>query len=198
MCDCLRWQTSQTLSREVIFAVFFVYFDFSLSVTWPCYAALRIIVFSRISTRLHVVVRQIWDRHRATTTRASTFPVGPFHIISKTLFGFFYTTFSIRKIKALKFTSCWAVWSSMNVSYIIGHERESSLFCCFFDPYCRNLGFLDRIRYSFFLAAPELYSRGWVDPVPDPLLLRISDSVGNRTRASGSVARNCDHWTREM
>jgi hypothetical protein len=29
-----------------------------------------------------------------------------------------------------------------------------------------------------------------VDPVPDPLPLRKSGSAGNRTRASGSVARN--------
>jgi hypothetical protein len=31
-----------------------------------------------------------------------------------------------------------------------------------------------------------------VDPVPDPLLLRKSGSAGNRTRTSGSVARNSD------
>jgi hypothetical protein len=36
-----------------------------------------------------------------------------------------------------------------------------------------------------------------VDPVPDPLLLRESDSAGNRTRTSGSVARNSDHYTKE-
>jgi hypothetical protein len=36
-----------------------------------------------------------------------------------------------------------------------------------------------------------------VDPVPDPLLLRKSGSTGNRTRTSGSVARNSDHWTTE-
>jgi hypothetical protein len=36
-----------------------------------------------------------------------------------------------------------------------------------------------------------------VDPVPDPLLLRKSGSVGNRTRTSGSVIRNLDHWTTE-
>jgi hypothetical protein len=29
-----------------------------------------------------------------------------------------------------------------------------------------------------------------VDPVPDPLLLRKYGSAGNRTRTSGSVARN--------
>jgi hypothetical protein len=29
-----------------------------------------------------------------------------------------------------------------------------------------------------------------VDPVPDPLILRKSGSAGNRTRTSGSVARN--------
>jgi hypothetical protein len=27
-----------------------------------------------------------------------------------------------------------------------------------------------------------LYSRGWVDPVPDPVLLRKSGSFGNRTQ----------------
>jgi hypothetical protein len=46
----------------------------------------------------------------------------------------------------------------------------------------------------FYQVAPQLYSRGWVDPVPDPLLFfffsRKSGSAGNRTRASGSVAKN--------
>jgi hypothetical protein len=37
-----------------------------------------------------------------------------------------------------------------------------------------------------------------VDPVPDPLLFFFfSGSAGNRTRASGSVAKNSDHWTTE-
>jgi hypothetical protein len=36
-----------------------------------------------------------------------------------------------------------------------------------------------------------------VDPVPDPLLLRKSGIAGNRTRASGSVARNSGHQTIE-
>jgi hypothetical protein len=40
----------------------------------------------------------------------------------------------------------------------------------------------------FYQVAPQLYSRGWVDPV-----LRKSGSAGNRTRASGSVAKNSDH-----
>jgi hypothetical protein len=34
----------------------------------------------------------------------------------------------------------------------------------------RNLGFLDRCRYFFYQVAPQLYSRGWVDPVLGPLL----------------------------
>jgi hypothetical protein len=46
----------------------------------------------------------------------------------------------------------------------------------------------------FFQVAPQLYSRGWVDPVPDQLLLRKSGSAGNWNRTSGSVARNPDHW----
>jgi hypothetical protein len=61
------------------------------------------------------------------------------------------------------------------------------------DPYGRILGFLDRSSYIFFQVAPQFYSRGWVDPVPDPLLLRKSGSAGNRTHTSGSVARNSDH-----
>jgi hypothetical protein len=34
-----------------------------------------------------------------------------------------------------------------------------------------------------------------VDPDPDPLLLRKSGSAGDRTRNSGSVARDSDHLT---
>jgi hypothetical protein len=45
-----------------------------------------------------------------------------------------------------------------------------------------NLDALDRNRYFLFQVAPHLSSRGWVDSVPDPLPLRISDSTGNRTR----------------
>jgi hypothetical protein len=37
-----------------------------------------------------------------------------------------------------------------------------------------------------------------VDSVPDPLLIRKSASAGNRTRASGSVARNSVHYTTEV
>jgi hypothetical protein len=36
-----------------------------------------------------------------------------------------------------------------------------------------------------------------VDPVADPLHLRKSRSARNRTRTSGSVAGNSDHWTTE-
>jgi hypothetical protein len=61
------------------------------------------------------------------------------------------------------------------------------------DLYGRILGFLDRSRYFFFQVAPQLYPRSWVDPVPDPLLLRKCSSAGNPTRTSGSVARHSDH-----
>ena len=49
-------------------------------------------------------------------------------------------------------------------------------------PTVVNLCFLDRSRYLFIQVAPQLTSRGWVDPVRDPLLLRKSGSAGNRTR----------------
>jgi hypothetical protein len=61
------------------------------------------------------------------------------------------------------------------------------------DSYGHILGFLDRGRYFFFQVAPQLYSQGLVYPVPDLLLLRKSGSAGNRTLASGSVARSSDH-----
>jgi hypothetical protein len=51
------------------------------------------------------------------------------------------------------------------------------------NPYSHILGFLDWSRCFFFQVAPQLYSQGWVYPVPDPLLLRKSGSAGNRTRA---------------
>jgi hypothetical protein len=60
-------------------------------------------------------------------------------------------------------------------------------------PYGRIIGFLDRSRYFFFQVAFQMYSRGWVDPVPDPLLLITSGSAGNGNHSSCSVARNSDH-----
>jgi hypothetical protein len=56
------------------------------------------------------------------------------------------------------------------------------------DAHGRILGLLDRSHYLFFQVAPQLYSRGWKDPVPDPLLLRKCASARNRTRTFGSVA----------
>jgi hypothetical protein len=44
----------------------------------------------------------------------------------------------------------------------------------------------------FYQVAPQLYSRGWVDPVPDPLLI-FSGSAGNRTRVYGLGTRRADH-----
>jgi hypothetical protein len=54
----------------------------------------------------------------------------------------------------------------------------------------RYSSFADSGHGDFF--APQLYSRGRVDPDLDPLL-RKSGSAENRTQTSGSVARNSDH-----
>jgi hypothetical protein len=61
------------------------------------------------------------------------------------------------------------------------------------DPYGRIVGFQDRSHYFFFQVAPQLYSRGSADPVPDPVVLRKSGSAGNRTRTSEFVAKNSGH-----
>jgi hypothetical protein len=65
------------------------------------------------------------------------------------------------------------------------------------DPHCRILSLLGRSRYFFFQVAPQLYSRGWVDPVPGPLHLRKSGSARNRSRSSVTVSRNSDDSTTE-
>jgi hypothetical protein len=49
-------------------------------------------------------------------------------------------------------------------------------------PTAVNLGFLDLSRYFSNEVATQLSSRGSVDPVPAPLLLRKSGSAGSRTR----------------
>jgi hypothetical protein len=49
------------------------------------------------------------------------------------------------------------------------------------DPYGCILGFVDQNCYFIFQVAPHLYSQGWVDPLPDPLLLRKSGSARNGT-----------------
>jgi hypothetical protein len=64
-------------------------------------------------------------------------------------------------------------------------QRDGSL-----RPYSR---FSIQEPLLFYQVASQLYSQGWVDPVPDPLLYFFSGSAGNRTRASGSVAKNSDH-----
>jgi hypothetical protein len=51
------------------------------------------------------------------------------------------------------------------------------------DPHGRfNLFFSRPEPLLFIQVAPQLTSRGWVDPVPDPQLLRKSGSAGYRTR----------------
>jgi hypothetical protein len=49
-------------------------------------------------------------------------------------------------------------------------------------PTAVNLCFLDLEPLLFIQVAPQLTSRDWVDPVPDPLLLRKSGSARNGTR----------------
>jgi hypothetical protein len=49
-------------------------------------------------------------------------------------------------------------------------------------PTVVNLSFLDRSRYFSFKYLLTYPLKGWVDPVPDPLLLRKSGIAWNRTR----------------
>jgi hypothetical protein len=62
------------------------------------------------------------------------------------------------------------------------------------DPYGSILGFLDRNRYFLFQVAPQLYSRGWVDPVPDPWLLRKSGNQTPILQSSSPRPNHCTEW----
>jgi hypothetical protein len=46
-------------------------------------------------------------------------------------------------------------------------------------PTVVDVSFLDLSRYFLFQVAPHLSSQGWVDPIPDPLLLRKSGDDRN-------------------
>jgi hypothetical protein len=48
-------------------------------------------------------------------------------------------------------------------------------------PMADNYGSLDWRCYYVFQVAPQLSPQGWVDVVPDPLLLRKSGSMRDRT-----------------
>jgi hypothetical protein len=85
-------------------------------------------------------------------------------------------------------------------------ERQPRSYCQLFadkgcrvvsatDSYGHILGLLDRSLYFSFKVSSHLYWRGWVNPIPDPLLVRKSDSTGNRTQTYGSVAGSSDHYT---
>jgi hypothetical protein len=89
--------------------------------------------------------------------------------------------------------SSQGAWSSpLNTHHQLLRSRMTELYLYPYHgslrPYSR---FSRREPLLFLKVAPQLYSRGWVDPVPDPLL--FFGSAGNRTRASGSVAKNSDH-----
>jgi hypothetical protein len=62
----------------------------------------------------------------------------------------------------------------------------------FADGGCHMVGVTD--LYDNILGFPDQspYFSSQVDPVPEPLLLRKSGIAGNRTRTSGSVARDSD------
>jgi hypothetical protein len=74
---------------------------------------------------------------------------------------------------------------------------------------CRVVRAADPLRLSsrisrpepllFFQVAPQLYSWGWVDHVPVPLLVRKSGNTGNRTRPldlqPGTLATRPQRWS---
>jgi hypothetical protein len=68
-------------------------------------------------------------------------------------------------------------WSSCRLLRVKGFEWSVLRI-----PTVVNLGFLDLSRYIFIQVVTQIISRGWVDPVSDPLLLWKSGSAGNRTR----------------
>jgi hypothetical protein len=56
-------------------------------------------------------------------------------------------------------------------------------------PTIVNLSFVDRSHYFFFQVVPHLSSRGWVDPVPNTMLL----APGIESGTAEFAIRNSDH-----
>jgi hypothetical protein len=61
------------------------------------------------------------------------------------------------------------------------------------DPYCRILGFSRPEPLFSFQVAPQLHSRGRVDPVPDPLLLRKSHETSRVPKSCAKVKITRDY-----
>jgi hypothetical protein len=64
-------------------------------------------------------------------------------------------------------------------------------------PAAVNLDFLDLEPLFFHSSSSSVVSRGWVDPVPDLLLLRKSGSAGNRTRDLWICIQEIWHYNTE-
>jgi hypothetical protein len=60
-------------------------------------------------------------------------------------------------------------------------------------PTAVSLSFLDRSRYFVLQVAPQLSSKGSVDPVPDPMILRKSVVPGIEPGTSVAAARHFHH-----
>jgi hypothetical protein len=60
-------------------------------------------------------------------------------------------------------------------------------------PMAVNLSFLDRSRYFFFQVVPHLSSRGWVDPILNPLLLRKSGTIPEDVTPIGHTVNSHHH-----
>jgi hypothetical protein len=78
----------------------------------------------------------------------------------------------------------WTLWpeSASELYWPSNRRLSTKLVPTFADRGRHMVSVMDPYgHYFFFQVALQLYSRDWVDPVPDPLLLRKSDSARNRT-----------------
>jgi hypothetical protein len=71
--------------------------------------------------------------------------------------------------------------------------KSPEKFCEFGSPTVVSFGFLDQSRY-FLEIAPQLSSRGRVDPIPDPLLLTYSRCM----KTTPLVESQCLHFLTEV
>ena len=62
-----------------------------------------------------------------------------------------------------------------------------------------NFSFLNRIRYFSYQVATQSSSRGWVDPVPDPILPEkfLGYSRGIAPGTSWMAVRRANHYTKQ-
>jgi hypothetical protein len=114
-------------------------------------------------------------------------------LVAKKMKWFNLAQWQLRGFQSGRNSIDWATANGRRILVPTSVDRGVSRVQCGGTLTAINLSFLDRSPCSFFQVAPQLCSRGWVDPVPDPQVLRKSVR-GIELGTSGFAARRSAQW----